>query len=146
MLPFGLCWICRPPPPFFNWNWFFDGGVFLMAESYMYVDADTGQPISMPQQQKGNTYVPSGQTARGDKADLLEKIRPDAIVEIIRHKLMGEEFDTSTKKWVKIEALNDYALTRLGAEMIANLMLGVSSQNVSLSSLKDREIKSRCLS
>ena len=79
-------------------------------------------------------------------ADLLEKIKPDLIVEIIRHKLMGEEFDQNTQKWVAIEALKDYALTRLGAEMIANLMLGVSSQNVSLSSLKDREIKDRCLS
>jgi len=83
---------------------------------------------------------------RNDKADLLEKIRPDIIVEIIRHKLMGEEFDEKTKKWIVIEAMKDYALTRLGAEMIANLMLGVSSQNVSLSSLKDREIKERCLS
>jgi len=113
----------------------------------MYVDADTGKPVNVPQQQQQtNSYVPSGQTVRNDKADLLEKIKPDLIVEIIRHKLMGEEFDQSTKKWVFIKALQDYALTRLGAEMIANLMLGVSSQNVSLSSLKDREIKERCLS
>lgn len=118
-----------------------------MADEYGYVDADTGKPISMPSSQQPNSsYVPSGQTQRGDKADLLEKIRPDAIVEIIRHKLMGEEFDQTTKKWVPIEAMKDYALTRLGAEMIANLMLGVSSQNVSLSNLKDREIKERCLS
>ena len=115
----------------------------------MYVDADTGKPVNMPTGQSAsdnNSYVPSGTTMRNDKADLLEKIRPDIIVEIIRHKLMGEEFDEKTKKWIVIEAMKDYALTRLGAEMIANLMLGVSSQNVSLSSLKDREIKERCLS
>ena len=119
-----------------------------MVEQFAYVDADTGKPLSMPsgQQPNNSSYVPSGQTQRGDKADLLEKIRPDAIVEVIRHKLMGEEFDQTTKKWVPIEAMKDYALTRLGAEMIANLMLGVSSQNVSLSNLKDREIKERCLS
>ena len=89
-----------------------------MVDDYMYVDADTGQPVSMPSQSKGSSapYVPSGQAIRGDKADLLEKIRPDAIVEIIRHKLMGEEFDETTKKWVIIKAMEDYALTRLRSE------------------------------
>jgi len=116
-----------------------------MAEEFMYVDADTGKKLDMPTRQN-NPYVPSGQTQRGDKADLLEKIRPDAIVEVIRHKLMGEQFNQETKKWVKIEALKDFSLTRVGAEMIANLMLGVSSQNVSISNLKDREIKERVLS
>lgn len=116
-----------------------------MADEFMYVDAETGQKVNVPSQ-SNNPYVPSGQTQRGDKADLLEKIRPDAIVEIIRHKLMGEEFDQNTKKWVTIEAMKGYSLTRLGAEMIANLMLGVSSQNVSLSNLNDREIKERVLS
>jgi len=117
-----------------------------MAEEYAYVNADTGERISMPSQENKSSYVPSGQSQRSDKADLLEKIKPDLIVEIIRHKLMGEEFNQTTQKWETIEALKDYALTRLGAEMIANLMLGVSSQNVSLSSLKDREIKERVLS
>jgi len=119
----------------------------MADDGYAYVDADTGEPVSMPSNSgAGNSYVPSGSTMRNDKADLLEKIRPDIIVEVIRHKLMGEEFNQTTQKWESIKALEDYALTRLGAEMIANLMLGVSSQNVSLSSLKDREIKERCLS
>jgi len=119
----------------------------LMAnDGFMYVNADTGEPINPTGQPQNSPYVPSGQSHKGDKADLLEKIKPDLIVEIIRHKLMGEEFDEKTKKWIPIEALKDYALTRLGAEMIANLMLGVSSQNVSISNLKDREIKERCLS
>lgn len=117
-----------------------------MSEDYMYVDADTGKQVNVPTQSNNSSYVPSGQTIKGDKADLLEKIRPDTIVEIMRHKLMGEEYDQTTKKWVTIETMKDYSLTRLGAEMIANLMLGVSSQNVSLSNLKDREIKDRILS
>lgn len=122
-----------------------DSSLKMAEEKYAYVDADTGKPLSLPNQ-NNSSYVPSGQSQKGDKADLLEKIKPDLIVEIIRHKLMGEEFDQETKTWKPIEAMKDYALTRLGAEMIANLMLGVSSQNVSLSSLKDREIKERCLS
>jgi len=116
-----------------------------LVDEFAYVDADTGKPVSMPGQSSAS-YVPAGQTQRNDKADLLEKIRPDIVVDIIRHKLMGEEFDEATKKWTPIKAMKQYALTREGAEMIANLMLGVSSQNVSLSSLKDREIKERCLS
>lgn len=118
-----------------------------MAEDFIYVDADTGKQVSPPQQQSGQpSYIPSGQMQKTDKADLLDKIRPDAIVEIIRHKLLGEEFDEKTRKWVVNPAFKDFALTRVGAEQIANLMLGVSSQNVSISNLKDREIKERVLS
>ena len=50
------------------------------------------------------------------------------------------------KKWINNPEFKDFSLTKIGAEQIANLMLGVSSQNVSLSNLKDREIKERCLS
>jgi len=76
-----------------------------------------------------------------EKADLLEKIRPDLIVEVIQNKLMGKEFKNGV--WVINEALQKRALTEEGATEIANLMLGVSSQNVSISKLKDDEIKKR---
>jgi hypothetical protein len=78
-----------------------------------------------------------------DKADLLDKIKPDAIVETIRHKLLGEECVNGT--WVKNPAIQNRALTETGAGDIANLMLGVSSQNVSLSKLNDHEIRERTL-
>jgi len=117
-----------------------------MSDDYIYVDAETGKQIN-PDKERGNSsYVPSGSTYKGDKADLLEKIRPDAIVEIIRHKLLGEEFDNINKKWVINPAFKEFALTRIGAEQISNLMLSVSSQNISLSNLKDQEIKKRVLS
>ena len=115
-----------------------------MAEDFVYVDADTGQPINNTQ--GAPSYIPSGNMVRSDKADLLEKIRPDAIVEIIRHKLLGEEFNDETKTWKVNPEFKEFSLSRVGAEQIANLMLGVSSQNVSLSNLKDREIKERVLS
>lgn len=121
----------------------------MTNDNYMYVDADTGQPLNIPGSNSSgiqSSYIPTGQAYRGDKADLLDKIRPDVIVEIIRHKLQGEEYDEKTKKWVTNPAFKDFALTKVGAEQIANLMLGVSSQNVSISNLKDREIKERCLS
>lgn len=120
----------------------------MADDDYIYVDAETGKPVDIGsnKNQKSNAYVPSGQIQKGDKADLLEKIRPDAIVEIIRHKLLGEEYDEVTKKWVFNEAYKDFAISKVGAHQIANLMLGVSSQNVSLSNLKDREIKERVLS
>lgn len=76
-----------------------------------------------------------------EKADLLEKIRPDAIVEVIQNKLMGLEFKNG--EWKENEALKRRALSKEGATDIANLMLSVSSQNVSISKLKDDEIKLR---
>lgn len=117
-----------------------------MGDDYIYVDADTGQQVSPPSSSGRSAYIPSGQIQKSDKADLLDKIRPDTIIEIIRHKLMGEEYDEKNKKWIPNPAYKDFALTKVGAEQIANLMLGVSSQNVSISNLKDREIKERVLS
>lgn len=80
---------------------------------------------------------------QGDKADLLEKINPDQIVEIIRNKLMGKDFING--KWVEQEELKERALTPLGAWELSNLMLAVSSRNVSISKLKDDEIRKRTL-
>lgn len=87
---------------------------------------------------QANTIVPN------DKADLLDKIKPDLIVEVIRHRLMGEELING--KWIANAHLVDKALSFKGAWDIANLMLGVSSQNVSLSKLNDIEIRNRTLS
>lgn len=78
------------------------------------------------------------------KADLLDKIQPTLIIDIIFHRLMGEiQIDG---KWIKRRELQERALTELGAWDIATLMLPVSSQNVSLSKLKDSEIRARALS
>jgi len=91
--------------------------------------------------------IPSGssvpQQQRGERSDLIEKIKPELIVEIIRHRLLGEEFKNG--KWIPVVALSNRRLTEVGAWEIANLMLGVSSLNVSISKLKDREIKERAL-
>ena len=78
---------------------------------------------------------------KSDKADLLERINPDLIVETIRHKLLGERLIEG--KWVKIKELQDRALTEKGADEITNLMLPVSSQNVSISKLTNDEIRER---
>jgi hypothetical protein len=76
-----------------------------------------------------------------DKADLLERIKPDLIVEIIRHRLLGEELVDGV--WEKVEAFKDRALSEKGAWEISNLMLPVSSQNVSISKLTNDEIRER---
>lgn len=110
-----------------------------------FIDVDTGQEV--PQLNQGQpSYIPSGSFQGNDKADLLEKIKPDLVVEVMRNKLLGMRFNEITKTWDRVEALQEFALTELGAEHIANLMLAVSTQNTSISSLKDREIKDRVMS
>jgi len=89
----------------------------------------SGSGMAVPQ------MSPSG------KAELIDKIKPEAMVEIIRHRLLGQEFISG--RWVDVQALKDRKLTEVGAWEIANLMLGVSSINISLSKLTDREIKER---
>ena len=104
-------------------------------------------PVEMvqqqPQQYPESYDYPPISSGNNDKADLLEKIKPDAIVEIIRHKLMGEEIVNDA--WVGIEALKDRAISPAGAWDISNLMLSASSQNVAISKLKDHEIRARSL-
>jgi len=82
-----------------------------------------------------------GMIKQSEKADLLDRIRPDAIVEVIQNKLMGKEFRNG--EWQDNPVLKKRALTEQGAFEIANLMLSVSSQNVSISKLKDDEIRKR---
>jgi len=94
------------------------------------------EEILMPMPQDG---VP--QPSRGDRADLLDKIKPDLIIDVIRNRLLGKEWDGG--EWVKVPALTEFALTERGAWEISNLMLGVSSLNTSVSRLKEEVIKSR---
>ena len=95
--------------------------------------------IEQPQPQQQILMSDSfGGQAHGD---LLEKIRPDEIVETMKRRLMGQEFVNG--HWVVNPALKDKALTEKGAFEIASLMLTASSQNVAISKLKDNEIRER---
>lgn len=79
----------------------------------------------------------------GDKADLLDKIKPEHIVHVYMHHLMGEKFENNV--WTKDALLQSRSLSSIGAWEIANLMLSASSQNVTLSNLTDDEIRVRAL-
>lgn len=85
----------------------------------------------------GSVPVPS----RIDRADFVDKIKPEQVVEVIRHKLLGEEYLGG--KWVKIQALQKNALSERGAWEISNLMLGAGSINVSISKLTSYQINAR---
>lgn len=89
----------------------------------------------------GGPTVPVSQ--RSDRPDLIDKIKPDVLVEVVRHRLMGEEIINGD--WKPVAALKNRALTSIGAWELSNLMLSVSSINVSISKLKDNEIKERAL-
>jgi len=112
----------------------------------IFIDVDTGREVPQLNPDQKSSYIPSGNFQRNDKADLLEKIKPDLVVEVMRNKLLGMRFNEATKTWNQVQALQKFALTELGAEHIANLMLSVSTQNTSISLLKDREIKDRVMS
>lgn len=87
----------------------------------------------------GGPVVPQAQ--RSDRADLLDKIKPDVIVEEIRQRLMGNQLVNG--RWTSIPVLKDKALTEEGAWELSNLMLSTSSINASISNLNDSEVKQR---
>jgi hypothetical protein len=97
-----------------------------------YQEQEMQQPNQSPYFQP--TIMPS------DKADLMDKINPEAIVEIIKNQLMGYEYDKMQMRWV---STHKKGLTPLGAFEICSLMLSVSSKNVSISKLTDSEIRDR---
>lgn len=79
--------------------------------------------------------------APSEKADLLDKIRPDLVIEVIRYKLMGQEMING--RWREVPALKNRKLTQLGAWEITNLMFPASTTNVSISKIKDADIRKR---
>ncbi len=79
----------------------------------------------------------------GSKSDLLDKIRPEEFIEHIKQKLMGKEYDESKDEWVVNPALKELALSEIGANSITNLMSPASTRSVSISNLKDDEIRKR---
>lgn len=97
--------------------------------------------IPMPDQQpSGALPIPQ----RSDRPDLMDKIKPDLIVELIRHRLLGEELKDGV--WKPVAALKNRKFSEVGAWELSNLMLSVSTVNISISKFKDYEIKSRALS
>jgi hypothetical protein len=83
--------------------------------------------------------VPSPQ--RNDRADLIDKIKPDPIVEITRHMLLGEEW--TGNGWKKVKALENDSLTELGAWKIAAELQGIANISTSVSKYKEVMIKAR---
>jgi len=116
-----------------------------MADDYQMIEVPAG--VDPNQFVKGmgggSSMVPPSSITQKEKADLLEKIDPTKVVEEIRHKFLGEALING--KWVKVQALQGRALSEKGAWDLSNLMLSVSSQNVSISKLNDREIRDRTL-
>lgn len=108
---------------------------------WVYID-EQGKEVGSANNNTISSHSPYAVT-KSDKGDLLDKINPTLIVEIIRNKLMGKDYINGA--WKPVKALQEKAISEVGAWDISNLMLSVSSQNVSLSRLKDSEIKHRTM-
>lgn len=78
-----------------------------------------------------------------EKADLYDKIRPEDVIETIKYMMMGYVFNKQRNEWVYDKRYRNIALTEVGAGQISTLLLPVSNKNVSISKLKDHEIRNR---
>lgn len=105
-------------------------------------DESTTEYIPYPMLPEGMSSVPIPQ--RSDRADLIDKIKPEPIVALLRNILMGNEMINGT--WVKVPILKDRSLTEIGAWEVSNLLQGTSNIGIQMSKLDDREIKNRLLS
>jgi len=75
------------------------------------------------------------------RADFIDKIKPEEVVEVVRMRLLGKEYLNNV--WVEVAALKDRKLTEFGAWEISNLLLGIGNITTSISKYNDREIKER---
>jgi hypothetical protein len=99
------------------------------------------------QEQPQQDFIPGGYYPNNDgKADLLDKIRPEEVIEEMKQRFMGREWDVVKEKWVPNPALREMSLTETGASELTNLIFTASTRNVAISNLKDEEIKKRLLS
>jgi len=80
------------------------------------------------------------------KADLLEQIKPEKVIEEIKQRLMGKDWDPSKEEWIFNPGLKNISLTEIGAVAITNLIFPASTRNVAISNLNNEEIKKRLLS
>jgi hypothetical protein len=105
--------------------------------------------MEQPQQQQEQFYYPPSQGNYSpnfdSKADLLDKIKPEKAVDIIKHILMGYEWSEEDQVWKPNIILQKYALTEFGANFVASLVYPACSQNTSLSNLKEDRINKRLL-
>jgi len=78
-----------------------------------------------------------------ERADVLDKLRPDKIVEEIRMRLLGRvEVDG---QWIVQPFMEQRALSEVGAWEISLLMLSASSQNTAMTKLNANQIRARLL-
>jgi len=93
-------------------------------------------------EEQGMNYGYQPTIMSSEKADLFDKIRPEEVVELIKQRLMGKEYDIQKQEWY-YPKWKTKGLTERGASEIASLMLSVSSKNVAISKLNDSEIRLR---
>ncbi len=104
---------------------------------------EEGMYMPQPDQQPAMVSVPYPMMGR-EKADLMEKIKPEHTIESLRYRLMGyEEKEKGT--WVKVPYLEAFAVSPRGAWELTNLIFAVSNQNVSISNLDEEQIKASAL-
>lgn len=95
--------------------------------------------VEQPQQPSSPYYQPT--IMPSEKSDLFDKINPQDIVEILKYRLMGYEYDKNNCRWVKQSWAK--GLNEMGATEITTLMLSVSNKNVALSNLDDATVRAR---
>ena len=99
----------------------------------------------MAQEEQVIIPIPSGggvpMPGRSDRADLVDKISPAAVVELARHLLQGEDWNGS--KWIKVPALQEESLTEIGAWKIAAELQGIANVSTMTSKYKEETIKAR---
>jgi len=113
---------------------------------------EQGIEVEQPHLQGAGTPFYQPTIMPSEKSDLYDKINPQDVVEQIKYRLMGLEYDRQEMKWARPKFFNPKTgkteelmkgISEFGANEITTLMLPVSSKQAIISILDDGEIRYR---
>lgn len=99
------------------------------------------QEQNQQQTQTQQRSAPVPNTNKTDRADFVEKIKADLIIDTFRNLLMGKE--KVNGKWVQNKGMKDLALSDEGAFFISNQMLALSNMNIQISKIPEDRVRKR---
>lgn len=101
-------------------------------------------PVMMvPAQHDDGGQMPSYQQQPSDRADVINSIRPEEVIDSVKNELLGYEQDKVTGTWKFNIALKGYALTEVGAWRVAACLRPICNKNMAFTILEANEIRDR---
>lgn len=80
---------------------------------------------------------------RTERAEFVDKTRPEPLIEEIRHKLLMEYYDRDSGKWLKMPNFQEQAWSEFGAWQIATKLNHIANINITAGNISEEMMLNR---